>query len=353
MRQDWLSNVVRPAGTIVHIGAGNGGDLPDYLETGARAVLLVETRADDVAELERLAAERPEVTVVEATVSAEPGLRPFYQTNFPELDSFRRPHGLKELFPGLRVLSEEPTAPKDPAELVAGVDLAEGQSNLLVLETPGESLGILQSLGAAGLLNGFDLVRLREGKEPLYEGAARLDEISAYLSYAGFTVTLEANPEDPDRPHLLAQQDRARQELQRETEVLRQSLSEAIATLQERDEKIMHLNEAVTEAQQQAAERATQIENLTAARDSAAQEVETLRSQLTEAQQQAAERATQIKNLTAARDSAAQEAETLRSQLAGVQAAQEGRVAAARDEIIKAEGQIGLIRDLLLRGETL
>lgn len=291
--QALLSDLARPVANIVHIGAGDGSDMTAYLQAEPRAVLLAEANPEAVARLETLAAEHSGVTVVEAAVSADPEKRPFHHTNFPELDSFRAPTGLTELFPGLRVLSQAPVAPTDPAQLIGRLELDGDGSNLLVLETPGESLGILETLAAAGLLVRFDAIRLREGRVQLYDGAATAGEIRDYLAGLGFAATVESTPEDPERPYLDARLDRALVTLKQEREALATALAEA---------------EAET---QKSAERNATLQ----------QEAETLRKQLGEAQ-------TRVEKL-------------------------EQRQSASLRDLRRAEGQVDLIKDIFLRGEGL
>lgn len=204
-----LSDLTGPMAHIVHIGAGTGQDLAAYLETGAKAITLIEAEPEAIAELNRAALDHPEVTVLEAIVSADTRERPFRRTNFPELNSFRQPTGLTELFPGLRVLSEDPVRPADPVRLITDLELSQEGPNLLVTKTPGESLGILQALEAAGLLLRFDAIRLQEARLPLYQDAADADAIRDHLTGVGYSAGFEAQPEDPDRPYLSAALDRA------------------------------------------------------------------------------------------------------------------------------------------------
>ena len=206
-----MSGVLRFAGLlnrVLHIGAGSGSDLAAYLEAGARSVVLVEADPERAAALERLAADRPEVRVVEAAVSGAPGTRPFHITSFPELNSFRAPAGLKDLFPGLRILSSAKMVATRPAELVRQMEFPTGEAGaLLVVEAPGEGLGILQDLAEAGLLERFGHIVVREAARGLYDGAPAAEDLAGWLGSAGYAVAMEAAPEDPERPYLMARFD--------------------------------------------------------------------------------------------------------------------------------------------------
>lgn len=267
--QALLSTLAPPIANIVHFGAGSGEDLPVYLKTKPKAVLLVEARPEAVEQLQAQVSGISGVRVVEAAVSADVNKRSFRYTNFPELDSFRAPAGLTELFPGLQVLSQDPVVPAGPVALIEELELTGEGRNLLVLETPGESLGILKALQAKDLLLRFDAIRLREGRYRLYEAAPTVEEIRDYLTGMGFLAQVEKTPEDPDRPYLEARLDRTALALKQELKLLREELDQAKGQLEE-------LTAARETAQQKA-------DALSAERDTALQEASRARQDLSAA----------------------------------------------------------------------
>ncbi|MFA7588133.1 MAG: hypothetical protein WCY11_18405, partial [Novosphingobium sp.] len=99
------------------------------------------------------------------------------------------------------------------------------------------------------------------------------------------------------------------------------------------------------QARQQSQARAQKIEALTAERDQAQAAGTALQAELEQARQQSQARAQKIEALTAERDQAQAEAAQLGEKIVNLPS--------VRDEIVKAEGQITLIRDLFLRGEKL
>ncbi|PCH75608.1 MAG: hypothetical protein COC12_00240, partial [Rhodobacteraceae bacterium] len=285
-----LTDLARPIAHIVHIGAGMGHDLPTYLEAEPGFVTLVEADLDAIAQLESVACDHPGVTVIEAAVSANNRKRAFRRTNFPELNSFRKPTELKELFPGLRTLSEEVVKPTDPVRLIRDLDMSREGSNLLVIEAPGEALGILKALNAADLLLGFDAIRLQEGREALYHRAPTAKDICNFLVKAGYLVGFEAAPEDSERPYLIARVDRVALEATRQID----ALTATLAQVQRQCDQIGAEHSAATqqaeELRARLAERDTQIENLQGQHSAATQRAKELDARL-------AERDTQIENL--------------------------------------------------------
>jgi hypothetical protein len=277
-----LSDLERPIAHIIHIGAGTGRDLPAYLTANPAAVTLIEADPETAAQLSVTAAAHPSVTVIEAAVSANLRKRAFRRTNFSDLNSFRKPTGLQELFPGLRTLSREAVKPTDPVRLVRDLDLSRKGSNLLVIEAPGEALGILKALKTADLLLGFDAIRLQEGYEALYHLAPTAQDIRSFLVDAGYLVEFETNPEDPERPYLSARVDRKALETARRisdlTNAATQKAEEQRARLEKRDSEIKQLQEDRDAAAQKAEEQRARLEEVE-------REAEAMRDELAGAQQ--------------------------------------------------------------------
>lgn len=375
-----LGDLPRPVARIVHIGAGTGDDLPACLASGAERILLLEADPDIAAQLAAQTAREPRVEVVAATVSADPRPRPFHRTNFPELDSLRAPAAaLKELFPGLKILSRDQVTPADPVALLGKAPAGEG-CQVLVLEMPGEALGILQALQKAGLLSGFDALCLREGRQALYEGAPAAGEIRDWLGAAGFVPWFEPRPEDPERPVLIARLDRKalddRREIARLTAELEEARAQGAALVTGRDtaraeaEKLRAAQEA---AEAKCTKLTDQVGTLTQERDAARSQLAVCTEALEKERAEAAKLreahdtvearrvklSEEIKTVMEERDAArtgaeklgeaqeaARKAETARDQA-------EQRMRQSRDEMLKAEGQIRLLRDLLLNGTEL
>jgi hypothetical protein len=72
--------------------------------------------------------------------------------------------------------------------------------NLLVIDLPGEELPVLQALWEATQLQLFSQVKLRCGREPLYEGAEPATRIVRWLEDHGFDLLSEDDSQDPDCP---------------------------------------------------------------------------------------------------------------------------------------------------------
>lgn len=291
------SDLPRPVSLIVHIGAGECSELPAYLEVGAAQILLAEAAAEAAARLRAGNSRQASVKVVQAAVSADTSPRPFHLANFPDLSSLRPPTRLSELFPGLRLVSKETVTPVDPVALLRDsrtMEKSDG-SRVLVLDAPGESLSILRRLQDADLLTGFDAIRFRESPEPLYKDAAPAAAIAEVLQDAGFNLRPDID-DDPAFPRVWARLDRA------------------------------------------ALKRKSQIAALTVERDTLRKEVETQAAELARLQKEVGAQTTELTGLR-------KELDTLREA--------NDRLHRGQEELLKAEGQIRLLRDLFLKGGDL
>ena len=190
---------------VIHIGAGSGTEVPTYCATGLDPVILVEADPEAMPHLRHLEMQFPAVQAIQAAVSARTAGLTYSRANFSDLSGLRAPvKALRDLFPGLDILEQTPVAGIRPETLIDDADLPQGQVGLLVLETPGEALGIIDALAETAALEKFAAIRVQEGRAPLYEGGSCIAMLHNRLTELGFACWLEAGPQDPDRPHLLA-----------------------------------------------------------------------------------------------------------------------------------------------------
>lgn len=309
---------------VLHIGAGLCTQLPEYLAAGASTVTLFEPDPQTAAMLRAQTAEFPEVLVVEAAVSTNTEPQQLHRFSFADLNSLRAPTGLNSLFPALEALGRDPVQVQNPVDLVRGLELSETGAHMLVLEAAGEAFSILEALDEAGLLSQFRYLRISEGRDVLYEGATRLLEIRTWLEAGHFSKKSQWDNSDPERPVLSVTYDelgaaQARAEAQIET--LQQALTAKTKeqeTLQQTLAELTSTHEALEQT----------VTGLTTDRDQWKSGHGTVSTQLSD-MVKAGERQSdaQARNLH--------------------------QLALSREELLKAQAQITLISDLLLRGPTL
>lgn len=185
--------------TILHIGAGQASELPQWLETGAKQIVLVEPNPELAEQLRQKTAQHPQIAVVEAAITTEPTNNQLQEYNLPEASSLRQTTGLKALFPGLKTLSTHGVATLTPAQLLEQFPLAPNQPATLVLQAAGEEHDILQALIKTDQLKCFSELNLHANPEPYYKGSVEAEKTLKALTEYGYDIANE-NQKDPDWP---------------------------------------------------------------------------------------------------------------------------------------------------------
>lgn len=295
MAQDTADRVRQDAvdGMTLHVGAGAEAPLAGYLAATTGRIVLVEPDPEAAADLQDRVAALPDaararVEVIAAAVAATDGPATLQVLNMADLSALTAPTGLREIYPGLRILSQVPVAGIAPAGLIARLEPMPEAGNRLIVEAAGQEMVLLAGLAEHGALTRFGRIDVVCGREPMYQGAVPAAEVLQFLQAQGYTPLSDPAAEDPDwcRSLLVRNPDPPE----------RAELAAVQAQLAETTEAL-------------AAER---------------RRTEALAAELAEARQALVDRAEQ-----------------------------ESLQAHSREEMIRAEGQIALIKELLLRGPEL
>src|SRR5690625_438998 len=184
---------------IVHIGAGRGRELNDYLASPAQQIILVEPNPRLVAELRRLGEADARIRVVEAAVSNSSADNLLQEYNLPDVNSLYTATGLRQLFPGLRLLGQLPVSTLTGQELLDHCAL-EGEDNTLIIEAPGAELAIVETLTEAGGIDKFSRIAINCAEEPLYDSPSHAAAVHKLLQEQGFDL-VHRDDTDPDWPN--------------------------------------------------------------------------------------------------------------------------------------------------------
>ena len=336
-------------GTILHIGAGFGGDLAAYLASGAERIILVEPDAAALAVLRPLVAGQDRVTLIPVAVTPEPGLTRLNRFNFADLNTLRQPVGITTIFPGLQVLSQDIVAVETPADLLARGLLSYMRPNWLVIEAPGEELAILTALDAAGQLEPFETLVLQGAREIYFAGSTAIDAVLDWLKSRHFTKDLVHLPLDPDRPHLRVSLD----PLSKANDRLHHSLAQSQTALAQAQDQIAAAQTRMS-AEHDAAEQGNAVLQSRLTEAEAARHAQKTSAEHQQARIQALEQ--QLAETEAARQGERTVAEAMRSEnskLTERLRELDHRQNLARSELRRSEGQIEMIKDLLLREDRL
>lgn len=388
----------KPLGTVVHIGAGSGAMLECYAALKPARVILLEGDADTAAELLRSAVQCPWAEVLAHPVGVTGGPLEWRRYNLRRLNGPLQSGVLHSFYPRLRLVESRTVNARALSDVLAALQVATGAGgmNVLVLDVPGQEAALLDSLPHEALIQ-FDAVLLCGSREALPAWGTTAEQAVNQLQRACFdTVAADFDQEplwpvtllrfNPQRhqAELLEQRlsvqmaaldvaNGALKDLQAHLDAVSQAKAVADLTAADRASQIERLNQGKAQAEQAANERAAQIEQLTGVRDEQAA--------------LAAERVTQLQALTQAHDErgrlhehAARAAESLheanaklkaesvalhgandelRKKVENLEAAHaemrqqvadsDTRQRLLDNEILKAEAQLELIKDVLIR----
>lgn len=289
-------------GTILHIGAGQCVELPTYLASNAKHILLVEPNPKRAERLRDLAQADDRVKVLEVAVTDNANLDQLYEYNLPEASSLYRPTGLKKIFPGLRTTAQHSVSTQAPRQLLAEHRI-NGENNLLVVQAPGAEMAIIKALPESKDLHSFSHIWLTNPIEVFYEGASPVDDILVELKHEGYDVKtekstdsdwpeweLESNPLVRQLDAITLEKDallHAFQERSHDLEKIKQSSAsvqkelertkQESADVRKQLEQIQKTNVELTQQRDQARKQA---ENLKVERDQARQGLETSKEEL-------------------------------------------------------------------------
>ncbi|ROQ20037.1 FkbM family methyltransferase [Marinimicrobium koreense] len=261
--------------TILHMGAGNANELPEYLNSNAKRILLVEPNPKLAESLRRRTADDARVEVLEVAVSDDPQRNLLTEYNIPEAASLYKPDGLYKLFPGLRSIVQHSVEVRHPAALVADT-LPADEPNLLVIQAPGAEQAIIEALAAESLLERISQLAVTSSDEPHYTSGSAAPAVLNALKGSGFEVAEEdrSNLDWPQwhltfdaRAHKIKALEAALNEKQAQTEAIRQQLSAKEVELSglaeeltARESKIRSLDEQLSQAERGNGEYKQRIE---------------------------------------------------------------------------------------------
>jgi FkbM family methyltransferase len=180
-------------GAVLHAGAGACGELEAYRQLNARKIILVEADPDLAARL-RARAQAPQITVVHAAVTAQDGPPAVLRVlNNPRESTVMPATRLLEQFPNLRVTHETAVETVSLSRLIEQLAPTAALDNLLVLETPGAEFPVLSATKAEDLQK-FAWIAVRSATGPLYDGAGTAEQVHELLVCSGFRIAVPMQP---------------------------------------------------------------------------------------------------------------------------------------------------------------
>ena len=185
----------------MHIGAGLGVRIPDYLEAGFRQIILVEPNPEILPVLQETARAHDTITVLGAAIAPKTGPVTLNVLNFAEQSALRKPTALKSILPGVQVVGQPVVDGLSVAALMATLpEVLASEVNYLVIEAPGEEGPILTALAAGSYLSKFECLEMSFPDLACFEGAANAADITAVLQEHDYLIESVSTDLDPDWP---------------------------------------------------------------------------------------------------------------------------------------------------------
>lgn len=389
--------------TLIHLGAGPCRELDAHLALQPKRLILVEADARLADALKARTHEREHVSVRKLAVASQPDQVTFHRYNLPGAGSLQPATGLKVLFPGLKLQQTLTLEAVGICDLIGSLQLTPDAHHRLVLDLPGQELSSLQALDGSGQLYHFQSLSMYCGHEPLYEYGVSAEIMLDWLTNKGFDLVKCDKEQDPDLPCWMFQRNQLKLECIALQNRLHQVVQDHVALSAVRDEQIklaaerqQHIEALIAEKSalvkdqatlsatrdeqaRLAAEHQQQIEALNAEKAALIKDKTALKVTCDEQTRLASERQQQIEKLNAenivlakdktalkaARDEQTKLNKALQAEIKSLKTQfqeqqkrvnklesqlteRDQRQSLMDEELHKAEGQIELIKDLLL-----
>jgi hypothetical protein len=345
--------------TVVHVNPADTDVVERYLALGAERVVLVAGDPDTVSPLCAAMRGRSDVEVVEAVVAPTAGHARWMRFNVRGLGGLLEPTGLRGYFPRLQLLECVPVCTSTLQTVLDRLHVSrhdDERANLLVLETPGTEAALLQGV-ARETLYAFGLVLLRGARGGLYQNGVDHEAALRWLRGRAYRQHIQIEETDPLWPvTLMRLHAEAAERMVHADHVLelRAQLEHVQKAFEQRTQQHEAQVQALEAALEQAKARADKLakdqhdeaEQLRRASEARIEALAKDKAQLT------SERDAQSR-LAAERQTQANERQKHIQQLEFELADFQLRLELLHQELIKAEGQLELVKDLLFHEEAL
>lgn len=182
---------------LIWLGAGAVSE-PENVLSAAEFVTLIDARESACNLLQKSASNN--IVVKKALLSTDGSMHEFNELNLPEFSAIQKPTGLLGLFPGIKIIKTEQIQSISISAFIQDLNLTNN-NNLLIIDIPDSNLAFLQNLQEKGLLDRFSEIRVQTSSTSLYSNSATVEQVTEFLTSYGF-MTYQGTYEDPDLPWL-------------------------------------------------------------------------------------------------------------------------------------------------------
>lgn len=187
---------------VIHVGAGTGADVEEYFKEQIDQIILIEADPLLAKVLETRFFDCPQVEIMELAVVEKTQGAVFYRSNYSDLSSVKLPSAsVSEIFPNLSCEKVRDVEFIEIDNLLQMLCEKVSGSGMLVIETFGFVEEIIAKFSSSDLLNHVSIVRYQIPATVLHEYQIPSDDIGRYLESCGFIVLPDADASDPEFPH--------------------------------------------------------------------------------------------------------------------------------------------------------
>jgi FkbM family methyltransferase len=180
---------------MIHVGACEGKDLKRYPTPDTAKILLIEANPKAVERLQANFANQPNVRVVHSAIANHNNPVTLNLTSIESSSSILPFTGYQEIYPNLKTTQQITVESHSLDSLLHELNLRPADFNFLYLDIQGAEFLALQ--GATELLKQIEAIYTTVSYEDLFEGAALIDQVDAFLSEHHFIQVTQANPYHP------------------------------------------------------------------------------------------------------------------------------------------------------------
>ncbi len=348
----------KPVGTILVIGAGTGAELPAWRALDSRRLILVEALPAQAEQLQRrVDAARHEEVWSRAIVPAPSQQAILHVINNPLHSSVNPPQALAQHYPNLREVSQTEVPAGTLHDAIQALALDTGHAHLLVLDVPGLAHDLL-AVTPAQVLQCFTWIVVHCDAEPLYAGDVGAGKTEGLLHTIGFDIQASDEQTIYPRVSMLLHRNDTRTriaQLEAQAAQLTQQRDDQTKLANQHKNQLDEAGKDLSEKEKLASDLQTQVAQLTQQCDEQAKLADQHKAKLDKANQQAAELQKLADERKALLDKVSQQSQERGARI--IQLEKEHVEFSRRQqwldqEMIKAEAQVDLIKDVLLRDLT-
>lgn len=198
----WAKNVLlkladQNLGLVLKLGFSDRKLVETLSQSPVKKIVVADPNPQLAQNLQRHFIKDKTVTILATAVSGAIGPATLRSFNLSQANSLREPTGLKTLFPRLLETGQTQVQTQNIETLLQQVDIDDEADHALILGAAGEELAIIKQLSSLSVLRRFAHVIVPLPSLPLYEGSSAGTEIQSLLERTGFVIE-DQDKDDPD-----------------------------------------------------------------------------------------------------------------------------------------------------------